>query len=126
MRPLADALTDPFADTAPPPVAPGLPSESASSYERFAGLAGRRLGEQRLAGSGWAVQQDASGRIATARLDGLGVLEEEQILADLLADRILAPHVVEPGLDVVGEVRLDTASPENQNSSTNWLIISNG
>ena len=46
-----------------------------NEHEGFAGLARGGLGQQRLAGAGWAVEQDAAGGVAADLLDGLGVLE---------------------------------------------------
>ncbi len=81
-------------------------------HERLAGLTGGSLGEQRLAGARWPPQQDPTRGVAAAGLDRVGVLEEDQVLADLVPHRILAPHVFEPGVDVVGEIGLDPTAGE--------------
>ena len=76
-----------------------------------------RLRQQRLAGAGRAVEQYPAGGVAADVLDGFGVLEEDQVLAHPLLHRILAPNVVEAGVDVVGEVGLHPAArqePEQQ------------
>jgi hypothetical protein len=78
---------------------PRLPSESASS------------------GTRGAPEQQAARHVAAAVLDQLGVLEEDDVLLDPLEHVVLAPHVGEPGLDVVGVVDVDAApgqEPEQQ------------
>src|SRR5215472_8592813 len=59
---------------------------------RLAGLAGDRLGHQRLAGPRRPPQQDAARHIAAVILDRLRVVEEQHVLLDPLDDVILAPY----------------------------------
>ena len=74
---------------------------------RFAGLAGNRLGHQRLACTGWSPQQDSTRDIATFLLDFVRSLQKDDVLLDPVEDMVLAPYIDEPRLDVVGEVGID-------------------
>ena len=60
-------------------------------HVRLAGLAGDRLGQQRLAGAGRAPEQDAAGDVAALLLDRLGVLEEDDVLPHALDARCPGP-----------------------------------
>ena len=77
------------------------------------GLACRCFRHQRLAGAGWAPQQDAAGHVATAVFDLLRTLEEVEVLLDPANDVILAPDVGEPGLDLTRLEGLDTTDEED-------------
>ena len=79
-------------------------------HEGLAGLARHRLGHQRLAGTGRAPQQQATGNISAPLLDRLGVVEEQHVLLDPLEHRVLAPDIAEARLDVVREVGLDATA----------------
>jgi len=79
-------------------------------HVRPAGLARDGLGHQGLAGAGRAPEQEAARHVAAARLDRVGLLEEDDVLLDPLDHVVLAPDVGEPRLDVVREVRLDPAA----------------
>ena len=61
-------------------------------YVRAAGLAGHRLGHQRLAGSRRPPQQQAARHVAAALLDQLGVLQEDDVLLDPLRARGPGPR----------------------------------
>mmetsp|Transcript_5597 Transcript_5597/g.13952 ORF Transcript_5597/g.13952 Transcript_5597/m.13952 type:complete len:948 (-) Transcript_5597:529-3372(-) len=63
--------------------------------ERHHGLARQRLGQQRLARAGVALQQDALGRARAQAREGLGVLEELHHLGHLAQQRSQAGHVLE-------------------------------
>src|SRR6185437_5186282 len=59
----------------------------------------------------------AAGHVTAAVLDELRVLKEDDVFLDPREHVILAPHVGEPGLDVVGVVDVDAApgkEPEQQ------------
>jgi hypothetical protein len=79
-------------------------------HVRAAGLAGHRLGHQRLAGSRRPPQQQAARHVAAALLHQLGVLQEDDVLPDPLEHVVLAPDVGKPGLDVVGVVDIHPAA----------------
>ncbi len=66
--------------------------------ERHAGLAGDRAREQRLAGAGRPVEQDALGDPRAERLELLRVLEELLDLLELLDRLVHAGHVLEADL----------------------------
>jgi hypothetical protein len=87
-------------------------SAGVDEHERPSGLACYRFGDKRLAGARRAPQQDASGDIAAALLNRLGILEEDHVLLDLGEHVVLAPDIGEPGLDVVGKVDVYAAARE--------------
>ena len=62
--------------------------------ELGAGLLGHGLGEQRLAGAGRPVEQDALGHARAEVAEALGVLEELDHLAQLVLGLVGAGHVV--------------------------------
>jgi hypothetical protein len=70
--------------------------------ERHAGGSGDRLGHQRLAGAGRALEQDAVGRVPAHLLEVLEALEDPQHLLGRLDGRRLTPHVVEGRVVLVG------------------------
>ena len=79
--------------------------------ERHPGLSGHRAGQQRLAGAGRAVQQDALGDLGTDGLELGGLGQELLDLLELL-DRLVAPSdVAEGGLRrvLVGDLGLRLA-----------------
>ena len=60
------------------------------------GLAGERLGEQRIAGPGWAVKEEPRRHSRADAGEASGVAQERHELADLLDSLIAAGHVGEP------------------------------
>ena len=50
-----------------------------------------------------------AGHVATPGLDRFGILQEDQGLLELAERGVLALHVVEPRLDLVGHDRVDAA-----------------
>ena len=78
----------------------------------LAGLAGDRLGHQRLAGAGRPPQQHAGRHVAALLLDRVRVLQEDDVLLDPRDHVVLAPDVGEPGVDVVRVVGVDAAAGE--------------
>ena len=79
---------------------------AADRHEGHAGLAGHGPGDQRLAGSRRADQQDALGDLGADLLEAGRRLEEVDDLADLLLDARVAGHVVEGGGGAVAAERL--------------------
>ena len=77
-----------------------------------AGLARHGLGHERLAGAGRSPEQHAGGDVAALLLDGVRVLQEDDVLLDPVDHVVLAPDVAEEGGDVVGEVGVDAATRE--------------
>ena len=80
--------------------------------EPDAGLTGDGAGEQRLAGSGRADEQDALGDPRADLLEPLGHAQEVDHLGDLLLHAGVAGDVVERGRRFVGVVGLGLALPD--------------
>ncbi len=78
----------------------------------FPGLTGDRLRDQCLPGAGRAPQQDAPGHVPAPAFDLLRFLQVEDRFLDPGQNVVLAPHVGEPGLDVLGEVHIHTTAGE--------------
>ena len=94
---------------APTPTNISMKSEPVTLEEADAGLAGDRAGEQGLAGSGRADEQDALGDPGADLLEPLGHPQEVDHLGDLLLHAGVAGDVVERGRRLVGVVGLGLA-----------------
>ena len=75
----------------------------------LAGLAGHRLGHERLTGARRTPEQDASRHVAAVVLDGLWVLEVEDVFLHSGEHMILTPHVGEPRGHVARVVDVNAA-----------------
>ena len=78
--------------------------------EWHSGLAGDCLGEEGLAGAGWADEQHAFGDARTDFGEAFGVLQEVDDLRDFLLDAVVAGDVVEHRSGSFGGVGLGLAS----------------
>ncbi len=87
---------------------------AAHAEERHVGLAGDRLGQQRLAGAGRADEQDALGNAAAEGLVFLRRLEEIDDLAQFVDGLVDAGHVLEGDLQVLLGVELVPAAAEGE------------